>query len=61
MSNVTYDEFPDLEKEMASLCCAAIRWGGSAISTTEYEQSKQRFRDTINLALSQIGKAKEDK
>ena len=61
MSTVTCNDFPDLEKEMATLCCAAIRWGGSVISTAEYERAKQKFRDTINSALCEISKAKEDK
>lgn len=42
---------PDLEDELTAVLCAAIRWGGSAISSDEYVAAKQRFRAAVNAAI----------
>lgn len=42
---------PDLEDELTAVLCAAIRWGGSAISSEEYIAAKQRFRAAVNAAI----------
>lgn len=42
---------PDLEDELTAVLCAAIRWGGSVISSEEYVAAKQRFRAAVNAAI----------
>lgn len=60
MSDIDYRYLPDLEKEMIDLCCASIRWGGSVITTDEYEKAKKKFRDAMNLALKVVANTKEE-
>lgn len=42
---------PDLEDELTAVLCAAIRWGGSVISSEEYVAAKQRFRAAVNAVI----------